>query len=88
MSKFNKGDKVVINRAQIATIHTYDEDLNFLAFELTHGGGSTEVVYGHVSQYDIEHLVTPAVTAPGVEDEPAETAAEDDGPTDEYTTAE
>lgn len=56
MSKFNPGDKVVVNGGLIATIESYDESLNLLTY--SHGvHGGTNTVYAHISHTDIQPFV-------------------------------
>lgn len=60
MAKFNAGDKVLINGALVATIQTYDEDNDRIAYVSVPPGGGTDTTYGHISQTRVQHLVSEA----------------------------
>lgn len=64
MAKFNTGDRVLINGNLVATIQTYDENNDRIAYVSVPPGGGTDTVYGHISQTRVEHLVTEAVSVP------------------------
>lgn len=86
MSKFNEGDRVVANKSIVATVRVYDEQTGRVVLEQELGGGATNLIYGPIASYDLELLVSEAVTS-----RPDETVVEpgvvvDEGPQDEYTT--
>lgn len=76
MSRFQKGDKVLVDGNLVAEIHTWDEPNNRLVLQVNMRGGSTNLIYGHISQYKVERLMAEAITessAPA-----AEVVAEED----------
>ena len=74
MSKFNKGDKVLVNHSLVATILTYDEDSNNLVFVARVGGG-TDTTYAHISNTHLELLEAAPVEAPAETEQAAEPEA-------------
>lgn len=72
MSRFNPGDRVVANKSIVATVLVYDEASGRLSLEQELGGGATNNIQGPISSYDLELLVTPAVTEVPPADEPVE----------------
>ena len=84
MAKFNKGDRVLVNGSQVATVHTYDEATGRLVLEQDEG---RHLVYGPISSYRLQHLVSPAVGRdPEGDEEESDEGTEDEGPKDELTT--
>lgn len=69
---FNKGDKVLVNGALVATIEVYDETVNQLVYSVLLPGGATDTTYGHISNTRLE-----LVDAPAQEELPLETPAEE-----------
>lgn len=59
MAQFEKGDVVLVNGNQVATIHTYDEDSGRLVLSQEQGGGE-HLIYGPIQSYRLQHLVQPA----------------------------
>lgn len=57
MSKFNTGDKVIINGALVAEILTYDEGSDRIAY-VTSVGGGTNTVYDHISKTRVDAFPT------------------------------
>ncbi|MGZ4556815.1 MAG: hypothetical protein ACXVXZ_13910 [Mycobacteriaceae bacterium] len=55
MSKFNPGDKVLVDGNFIAEIVSYAPEVDRLAFVQRQGGGDN-TTYGHISQYRLEHF--------------------------------
>lgn len=93
MSKFNSGDRVLVNGSLVATVKVYDEGSGQLVLVQELGGGAINEIYGPIPSYNLQHLVAEAVgsdTRPG-EDAPAEseTPAEttEEGPQDQITTS-
>lgn len=81
MPKFNPGDKVLINGSLVATIQTYSEENDRIAYVSTPPGGGTDTTYGHISQTRVQLLVNEAqgvdVEAPARHAEVEDEAAED-----------
>lgn len=75
MSKFQSGDKVLINGALVATIQTYSEANNIVTYASRPPGGGTDTTTAHISQTRIERLVTETVAVP-VEDDAQEESVE------------
>ena len=90
MAKFNKGDRVLVNGSQVATIHTYEEEDGRLVLDAGVEGGGEHLIYGPISSYRLQHLVTPAVGVDPEEDAEVddEEGTEGDGPKDQFTTLE
>lgn len=84
MARFNPDDRVVVNKTTIAKIKVYDEATGRLVLEQELPGGATNQIYGPISSYDLELLVTDAVTS-RPEDVVPEVVV-DEGPKDELTT--
>lgn len=80
MSKFNTGDKVLINSTQVAEIEFYDESLDNVRWVVKTSGGTTNVTTGHISQTQIQHLVSAAI---GSDEAPAEEPADETEAPDE-----
>lgn len=82
MSKFNPGDKVLINGALVAVIQTYSEENDRIAYVSTPPGGGTDTTYGHISQTRVQLLVNEAqgadVEAPARHAEPEEDESVED----------
>lgn len=85
MSRFKEGDRVVANKSVVATIETYDETVGRVVLVQDLGNGATNRIYGPIQSYDLELLVSDAVTERPAEDGAAE-ASEQEGPKDEFTT--
>lgn len=66
MSKFNAGDRIIVNGNLVATIQSFDEENDRLVFVVTPAGGGSETVYGHISQHRLE-LLPEAVEAETLE---------------------
>ena len=60
MSKFQKGQQVIVNGGLIATIESYDESLNLLTYSPSVQGG-TNTVYAHISHTQLEPFGAPSV---------------------------
>lgn len=86
MPKFAKGERVVIDGSLIATIQTYDEANDRIAYVSVPPGGGTNTTYGHISQTRVERLVTTEEVLKHSDELSAvfESAGEDE-PTDEIT---
>lgn len=63
MSKFEQGDKVLVNGSLVAEIDFYDKDLDVVRFVTRTAGGTPNVTTAPVSQTQIEWLATPAEAA-------------------------
>ena len=59
MARFNPGDQALVNYAQIATITSYDESLNWFSAEVK-TAGSVEIISGHISNTTFQ-AIEPAV---------------------------
>jgi hypothetical protein len=81
MSKFERGDKILVNRNVVAEVLLYDEGTNNLVYVIRPLGGGTETVTVPISQVTIEPL-NPLQETAHVEraDQPV------DGVSDEITT--
>jgi hypothetical protein len=56
MSKFERGEKVLVNRNVIAEVLRYDEETDNFVYVIRPLGGGTETVTAHISQTTIEPL--------------------------------
>lgn len=79
MSRFVQGDKVLVDGNLVAEVQVWDEENNRLVLRVHMKGGSTNDIYGHISSYNVERLVSGPVTG---EDEPVEEPAEPEDDTD------
>lgn len=87
MSKFSKGDRVLVNGSQVATIHTYDEASGRLVLDQGVEGKGEHLIYGPIGTYHLQHLVSGPIGRDAEDDGDEGAAAEDDdSPKDEITT--
>lgn len=86
MARFNPDDRVVVNKTTIAKIKVYDEATGRLVLEQELPGNATNLIYGPISSYDLELLVTEAVTSRPEDTEVVPEVVVDEGPKDELTT--
>lgn len=56
MSKFQKGDQVLINGSLLATIQSYNEDNDRITYVSVPFGGGTDTTTAHISQTRVEPL--------------------------------
>lgn len=85
MARFNVGDRVVANKSIVATVHQYDEEIGRLTIVQDLPGGATNTISGPIQSYDLELLVSEAVTEAPAEAE--ETPVEEpEAPKDVFTT--
>jgi hypothetical protein len=86
VSRFKEGDRVVANKSVVATIEVYDETVGRVVLVQDLGNGATNRIYGPVESYDLELLVSDAVTERPAEVGDAERAVIDLAKGDEFTT--
>lgn len=56
MSKFNVGDRVLVNNGTIATITSYDENTGLVSYVVNLSGGGTDTHTRHIIQTTLEVL--------------------------------
>lgn len=61
MGEFKAGDTVLVNRALVATLVSYDPENDRVVFEAKVGGGTNRTT-AHITQTTIEVLPVPADT--------------------------
>jgi hypothetical protein len=62
MARFHEGDRVVANKSIVATVTQYDEVVGRLTLVQDLPGGATNTISGPIQSYDLELLVSDAVT--------------------------